>query len=477
MDRASKMFDTIQNRDVVLWNTFISSLAQADRVKDSFQVFRRMQLEGVRPNKVTFASVIDVCTSLSSLADGMLVAALVLESGLGSDTVLGNAIIDLYGKCGSLENAWEAFDRMENKDVVSWTTILGAYSQHGLFSEVVGLFNKMLLEGITPSTVTFVTVLYACAECKALEVGKKIHARVMEAGLEFDELLSSAIRSLYAECGYLEEVCRVFHGRKQEQEVAAWNGMVVALSRRELFDEAVGLYRQMQLEGVPGDKFTLVSVLEACSELPLVKSIEARALSLRLEQDDTINTALLKAYSRCGSMRDARRAFERTPKKDVVAWSAMVGAHAHHGCGEAALELFQLMQLDGVMPNDVSFVSVFSACSHCGSVERAYEYFVGLEQDYGVKVTVEHWKCMMDLLGRAGRLGEAEKFLSKMEFEPDVVLWTTLLAACSVHGDFELGKHAAKRILELDEEDDAAHVVLTSLQHSSQSDILESGRG
>eukprot|EP00249_Psilotum_nudum_P023602 c28935_g13_i2 orf=32-1021(-) len=168
-------------------------------------------------------------------------------------------------------------------------------------------------------------------------------------------------------------------------------------------------------------------------------------------------------YGKCGSLDDARSAFDKIPERSIASWNAMIATYAQHGYGNDALRLFRLMQLEGVMPNKITFVSILSACSHSGLVDEGYRYFASMITDFGVVPTTDHCVCMIDLLGRAGRLDEAEEFVNRMSFQPRAVGWMTLLGACKIHGDVELGKRAAEQVLDVEPQNAAVYVALSNV--------------
>eukprot|EP00249_Psilotum_nudum_P016665 c25935_g6_i1 orf=43-2346(+) len=462
LDDARRVFDGMTEKNVFSWTVMIAAYANRGHGKEAFQLFCRMQKEGAVPNRITFVTILNACSNPAALADGRLIHALIAKGEFWSDVIVGTAIVNMYSKCGSLEDARKVFHQMPERDVVSWNVMITAYAQHGYCKEALRLFRHMQLEGIISDKVTFIAVL----DCPInLPEGKLIHGHIVESGFESDVVVGNATIKMYGKCGSKEDARRVFD-KMPHRDVVSWTAMMAVCTRHGYCKDALQLFQGMQLNGVMPDKVTLLTLLETCANLADLaegKLIHVSIVDRGFESDVSVGNAIIDMYGKCGSLEDARRMFNKMPQRDVISWTAMIAAYAQHGLGKEALELFHQMQLKGIMPDEITFVSILSACSHSGLVDEGWSHFLSMTKNFFIAPTTEHYGCIIDLLGRAGRLVEAEDLINKMPFKPDIVAWKTLLGACRIHGDVDRGKRAAEHIFDLDPEDAAGYVVLSNI--------------
>ncbi|PQQ20230.1 pentatricopeptide repeat-containing protein [Prunus yedoensis var. nudiflora] len=254
-----------------------------------------------------------------------------------------------------------------------------------------------------------------------------------------------------------------------EKNLFSWNIMINGHVEDSNYDEAFLLFREMQLKGEKGDKVTMVSLLLACSHLgalELGKWLHAYIEKEKIEVDVALGTTLVDMYAKCGSIDGASEVFRKLPEKDVMTWTALISGFAMCGQGKKALEHFHEMQMSGVKPDAITFVGVLAACSHAGLVDEGISHFNSMHEVYGIQPSIEHYGCMVDILGRAGRIAEAEELIRKMQMPPDRFVLGGLLGACRVHGNLEAAERAAQQLLELDPDDDGAYVLLSNLYSS-----------
>eukprot|EP01018_Ginkgo_biloba_P026876 Gb_29534 [translate_table: standard] len=462
---ACKVFDRIPKRDVVLWTAMIAGYVQNGHGERALILFRQMQQTAMEPNVFTWASVLKACSSLGVLERGWQIHAHIIKTGLESDLSVGNALVDMYAKCGRIVDAISFFDRMPQRDVISWTSIIAGYMQNDHYEEALQLFHQMHLAGIKPNAFTFTCVLRACAILGFLEQGKHVHALLIRTGSEPVIALGNALVDLYAKCGNVEEARSLFI-RMPERDIVSWTVMITGNAQNGNGEEALKLFSQMQQAGMIPDKFSFASVLSACTSLTLLqpsKQLHSYIIKTGFESDVSVGNALVDTYAKCGSIKDACRVFDRMPEQSVVSWNAMIAGFAHHGCGNEALQLFQQMQEIGIKPDHITFIVVLYACSHAGLVDKGHLYFDSMTQDHGITPRLDHYVCMIDLLGRAGCLDEANDLINAMPFEPDALVYKTLLGACRTYGNIELGERTADYILKLELQETASYVILSNI--------------
>eukprot|EP01018_Ginkgo_biloba_P001223 Gb_04402 [translate_table: standard] len=531
MNEALNLFKKVSKPDVASWTAMISGYAQNGHGDEALNLFREMQLTGVKPNSKTFASVLSACAILTAMEQGKEIHEEIIRSGFESDVFVHNALIDMYVKCGRIENGHHLFDKMHQRNVVTWTAMIAGYAQNGYHEQALKLFRQMQLAGLKPNSNTFASVLAACANLAALEQGMGIHAEIIRSGFELDAFMENALVDMYAKCGTIEYAVDIFDKMPQlnvvswntmiagyvqnghvneaqklfqkmpersmvswttmisgyaqnghidkalklfqempEQNVVSWTAMIVGYTQNGHSEEALKLFRQMQLAGVKPNPKTFASVLPACGRLAALeqgKEIHQEIIKFGFQYNLFVGSALIDMYAKCGSIERARDVFDKMHHRDVVSWTVMIEGYAMHGCGKEALELFEQMQHSGTNPNHVTLVAILSACCHAGLVDEGRQYFNHMSQYYCITPAMEHYGCMVDLLGRAGHLGEAQDLINQMPIKPDATLWGCLLGACRIHNNVELGESVAERLVELDPKNAAPYVLLSNIYAAS----------
>eukprot|EP01018_Ginkgo_biloba_P022755 Gb_12759 [translate_table: standard] len=500
MDEAQHVFDKMTKRNGLSWIAMISGYTRYGNCYEALKLYFEMQQTGMQSDSFVFPCVLKACAGLRALHHGKEVHGYLRRRGFESDIVVGNALIDMYTKCGTVENARQVFDRIPQRNVVTWTTIIAGYAQNGYFDEALELFDQMQsagikpnviswtamisgyvrngfhhealklfrhmqVAGVKPSSVTMASVLAAYICDATLQQGKEIHAYIIRSGFDSNVVVETVLLSMYAKLGSLEYARHVFD-KMSWRDVVSWTGMIGVYAQNELSDEAVKLFRQMQLAGVKPNSFTITSILPACAHLAALrqgKEIHDYIVRAGFQSDVIVGSALIDMYSKCGSLDDACRVFNNMSQRDVVLWTVMIAGYAMHGHGEKALELFIQMQQVGLRPDYITFIGILSACSHAGLVDKGWQYFDSMTRDYQITPGVEHYACMVDLLGRSGHLDEAWDFISKMPLEPNATVWGTLLAACRIHSNIKLGEQVAKHLFELEPDNAGNYVLLANI--------------
>lgn len=460
-----QVFEKLVNRDLIAWNTMIGGLAEGGSWEEASEVYHQMQREGTMPNKITYLSIINACANSAALHWGKDIHSRVMKAGFMSDLSVANALISMYARCGSMEDARLVFDKMVRRDVISWTAMIGGLAKSGLSTEAWAVFQEMQQAGVEPNRVTYMSILNACSSPAALHWGKRIHLQVMEAGLVADTRVANTLVNMYSTCGSVMDARQVFD-RMSKRDVVAFNAMIGGYAAHSLGKEALKLFNRMEHEGLKPDKVTYINILNACANagsLEQAREIHTRVVKDGLVSDISVGNALVSTYAKCGSFRDAQLVFEQMNKRNVISWNAIIGGLAQHGRGHEALQLLEKMKLEGVKPDVVTFVSVLSACSHAGLLEEGRRCFSAMAQDWGITPTVEHYGCMVDLLARAGQVDEAEALIKSMPVQANTKIWGALLGACRIHGNVLVAERAADSSLKLDPDNAAVYVVLAHM--------------
>ncbi|KAK7290553.1 hypothetical protein RIF29_05058 [Crotalaria pallida] len=461
---AQKVFHTLPNPTRQSYNAIIVGYVRQEKGLKALEIFQSLQKSYLGFDEISLSGALTACAVIKSHLDGIQLHGLAIKCGFGLNICVANTILDMYGKCGSLMEACLIFDEMERRDAVSWNAIIAAHEQNEEVEKTLSLFVSMLRSAMEPDDFTFGSVIKACAGQQALNCGMEIHGRIIKSRMGSDWFVGSALVDMYCKCGMLVEAEKI-HDRIEEQTTVSWNSIISGYSSQKQGENAQRYFSQMLEMGVIPDNFTYATVLDICANLATVelgKQIHAQILKLKLHSDVYIASTLVDMYSKCGNMRDSQLMFKKAPKRDYVTWSAMICAYAYHGLGGDAIKLFEEMQLFNVKPNHTIFISVLRACAHMGYVDRGLQYFREMKSHYRLDPQMEHYSCIVDLLGRSGKVNEALKLVESMPFEADDVIWRTLLTNCRIPGNEEVAEKAANSLWELDPQDSSAYVLLSN---------------
>ncbi|KAG6679582.1 hypothetical protein I3842_14G139300 [Carya illinoinensis] len=467
IEDSSKMFETMTEHNQVSWNAMISGFASNGLHLKAFNHFLRMMKGGIIPNIYTLISVSKAIGNLGDIEKGKKVHQCVSELGLESNVLVGTSLIDMFSKCGSLSDARSIFDANFTYGGVNtpWNAMITGYSRCEFSQEALDLFVKMCQNDLKSDVYTYCSVFDAIAALKFVQFGKEVHGMVVKSGLNLKVTsVSNAIADAYAKCSLLKDARKVFDGM-EERDMVSWTTLVTAYSQCSEWEEALAIFSRMRDEGFIPNQFSFSSVLVVCANLCFLEyghQIHSLLCKAGLDTDKCIESALIDMYAKCGNIIDASKVFERVSNPDTITWTAIISGYAQHGLVEDALQLFRRMEASGMRANAVTLLSVLFACSHGGMVEEGLNYFQQMEDSYGLVPEMEHYSCIVDLLGRVGRLDDAMEFIERMPIEPSIMVWQTLLGACRVHRNLELGEIAAQKILPIMPKYSATYVLLSN---------------
>ncbi|XP_024536585.1 pentatricopeptide repeat-containing protein At4g02750-like [Selaginella moellendorffii] len=451
MDRAKDIFDSLPDPDVVSRTSMLVAYARSGHLYEARQVFDDMN----ERNVVSWNAMITGYTQTGFLRE----AWYLFQKMPIKDTVSWTTMLTAYAQSKNLRAAKELFDKMGTKDLVSWNAMLGAYSHSGVVVEAKDLFDQIPEK----DTVSWNTLLGAYA----------LHGHVSQAEALFAEIPCpnpiswNTMLTSYAFNDRLQDAELMFE-RMRDKNAVSWNILIAAFAEKGQAKKAIALVVRKDLEGYPTDKYTLIGIFDACTSLGVAedgKAVHMSVVEAGILFDDAVGESLINMYAKCGSLDDARALFDKSSKNsvDIAAWNSFMAACSTAGSGAEALEIFQTLDQHGLEPDHISFVRILSACSHAGMIEHARSYFSSIPGDYHSGVTMDHYLCMVDMLGRSGRLKQARELLDSMPFEPDVIAWMTLLSACSNHGDTTGGIVSARRIIELEPQTSGPFILLSNI--------------
>ncbi|WVZ92211.1 hypothetical protein U9M48_038294 [Paspalum notatum var. saurae] len=421
---------------------------------------------GLRAGPVSLTHLVKLCVRHGTASDGRLIHRYVETHGSlshgsgGGGLYVANSLVSMYVKFGLLDDALRLFDGMPEKNVVSWTTVVAALANaDGRKEEALRFLVAMRRDGVPPNAYTFSCVLGACSTPGVLAA---MHAGIVKVGLDSDVFVRSSLIDGYMKLGDLDGGRCVFD-EMVTGDLVVWNSIIAGFAQSGDGVEAIELFMRMKDAGFSANQGTLTSVLRACTGMVMLEvGRQVHAHVLKYDKDLILHNALLDMYCKCGSLEDADALFHRMPQRDVISWSTMISGLAQNGRSTEALRVFNLMKSEGVAPNRITMVGVLFACSHAGLVEDGWHYFRSMKKLFGIQPEREHHNCMVDLLGRAGKLEEAVKFIRDMDLDPDCVIWRTLLGGCRMHKNSNLAAYAAREILKLKPDDQGARILLSN---------------
>lgn len=466
---ARRAFFGLPNHNVETCNAMMVGLVRAGLGAEAMQLFQFIIRSGIGFDVVSLSGVFSACAEVKGYFQGLQIHCLAIKSGFDVDICVRNAILDLYGKCKALEEAHLIFLEMEQRDSVSWNAIIAALEQNECYEGTIAHFNEMLRAGLEPDDFTYGSVLKACAGLQSVEYGLMVHDKVIKSGLGSDDFVASTVVDMYCKCGMITDAQKL-HERIGSQQLVSWNSIISGFSLNKQSEEAQKFFSEMLNMGVKPDHFTYATVLDTCANLATIelgKQIHGQIIKQEMLGDEYISSTLVDMYAKCGSMPDSLLMFEKAQKLDFVSWNAMICGYALHGQGLEALEMFERMEKANVVPNHATFVAVLRACSHVGLLDDGCRYFHLMTTRYKLEPQLEHFACMVDILGRLKGPEDALKFIRSMPFEADAVIWKTLLSICKIRQDVEVAEIASSNVLRLDPEDSSVYILLSNLYAES----------
>ncbi|THG00517.1 hypothetical protein TEA_004012 [Camellia sinensis var. sinensis] len=426
---AVNVFNQVQEPNVHLYNTLIRAHIHNSQPSQAFAAFFDMQYCGLCPDNFTYPFLLKACSGQALLRLVQMIHTHIEKFGFCSDIFVPNSLIDCYCKCGwiGVYEARKLFTVMEERDIVSWNSMIGGLVKAGELSEACRLFDEMPER----DTVSWNTILDGYSKAGEMDTGFDLFQKMPERNV----VSWSTMISGYCKAGDME-MARMLFDKMPAKNLVTWTIIISGYAEKGMAKDAISLFDEMEAARLKPDDGTIISILDACAEsglLGLGKRVHASIERIRYKCSTHVSNALVDMYAKCDSVHRALSIFNGMAKRDLVSWNAMIQGLAMHGHGEKALNFFSRMTQEGFPPDKVTFVGVLCACTHAGFVEEGIQYFYAMERDYGVVPEIEHYGCMIDLLGRGGRLKEAFKLVRSMPMEPNAIIWGTLLGACRMH--------------------------------------------
>ncbi|XP_021856640.2 putative pentatricopeptide repeat-containing protein At5g47460 [Spinacia oleracea] len=427
LDDAHKLFDEMSQPNVVSWNSIISGYVHSGNLYKALSLFLELNQSDLLPDAYSFTSALAACGQLSLLLLGMSIHSRIILYGLESSVVVANCLIDMYGKCSSDDGAIHVFNELKYKDVISWNTVIAACARNRRLELASDYFYQMPY----PDTVTY------------------------------NEMINGI-----SQFGDIDEAIKILKSMPNPNS-SSWNAIISGYVVKNRAWEALNFFTQMKARSVVMDEFTYSSILSgiACiSALRWGTLLHCCVIKQGLVTSMMIGSALVDMYSKCGQVKDAEMLFQFMPRKNIVTWNALISGLANNGESHKVVQYFEeLKDAKGLKPDDITFVNVLAACSQCQMpLERAYEYLISMNDDYGIKPKPNHLASIIRLMGHHGQLCKAESMIYELGFGSCPSVWRALLGACGACGDLDVAKVAAAKLRRL-EDNEVGYVILSNI--------------
>ncbi|KAL6991371.1 hypothetical protein U1Q18_009485 [Sarracenia purpurea var. burkii] len=408
LDDALKLFDKMPVRDTVCWNSMIKGCLGCGDLHIALKLFDGMP----ERNVVSWTTMINGYMQFGRVE----VAECLFREMPTRDVAAWNSMIYGYFFNGRVDDAMKLFEEMSRRNVITWTSMISGLNQHGRSDEALFVFQQMVVSGIEPTSSTFSSVITACANALDLGLGVQVHALIVMLGYSFDAFITSSLVTFYANCKQIDNCCKIFN-EKLHINVVIWTALLTGYGLNHKHEDALKVFSDMIKSGILPNQSSFTSTLNSCCELEALdrgKEIHATAIKLGLGTDAFVANSLIVLYSKCGYLKDGVVIFKNIGEKNIVSWNSIIVGCAQHGCGKWAHTIFTRMIRVGVDPDEITFTGLLSACSHSGMLQKGRCFFEYFSRCKAIEVKLEHYACMVDILGRNGKLEEAEELVKNM---------------------------------------------------------------
>lgn len=486
LEPAFRFFETMPGKNEYSWTSMISAFSQCGRFNDAIALYERTSQKSVAIQTV----IITAFAQKGRIQE----ARNKFEEIVNPNVVAWNAMVAAYVHNGMLEEAKDTFLRMPVRNAVSWAAMIAGLAQNGQSTEALELFAELHRSKTVPNHSSFTSALFACSNIGFVKVGRQIHSLAIKMRCQYNLFVGNGLISMYAKCKGINDVALLFNKMKNkdtvswnslisgfvenymlddarktfermpERDVVSWTTIISGYEQAGLEDVAFKLFCDMLSLGMKPNESTISSLLSGCASLGTTRpgeQIHALTYKLGLNSCLFVCNALITMYFKCGSL-EGLSVFEEMISQDMVTWNAVLVGCAQNGLGKEAIEIFKRMEAAGILPNEITFTGILCACSHAGFVVEGWKYFSSMKHQ-GITPSVQHYTCMVDLLGRAGKLSDAEALIESMPVNQDCVIWEALLHACRIHGNLELAQKIAGRLVDMGTSRPGTYVILSNV--------------
>ncbi|KAI5058798.1 hypothetical protein GOP47_0026968 [Adiantum capillus-veneris] len=435
---AQQVFNELPLRDEVSWTALIAAYAHHGHGLKALSLFEQMHHGGFSFNSVTLACILKACGSTRAADIGNLVHAIIVrEALLEGDDVLGNALVDMYAKCGALAKAQEIFEDLSVHDRVCWTALIAGYSHHGQDEKAIHCFKQMRHDGLMSDAKTLLCILQACSNIGAIEMGKEIHREIIREGfLGEDNSLGISLLAMYAKCGALTRAQHVFN-ELPVRDLVSWNALITGYCKHGHGEEAISCLELMEAEGSSPNEVTLLAVLQACGDIGATET--GNEIYTKITQEGlyekyiALGNASLDMYVKCGALPKAQEVFDKLSVQDLVTWNALFAGYCLNGLDQEVFNLFELMQHEGFLPDGVTFSCLLKACGSLRDAEKGKAIHVEIVRQGLLEKDSVLGNALVDMYAKCGAVEQAQQVFDRLPMR-DNVGWTSLIIGYCEHG-------------------------------------------
>ncbi|XP_027360299.1 pentatricopeptide repeat-containing protein At2g13600-like [Abrus precatorius] len=459
-----KIFDSMEEKDSFVWSSIISGYTMNNRGEEAVHFFKDMCRQRVKPDQHVLSSTLKACVEIGDLNTGVQVHGQMIKNGHQNDCFVASVLLTLYASFGELVDVENVFRRIDDKDIVAWNSMILAHAQ---LEQGSGPSMKLLQElrrttSLQIQGATVVSVLKSCENKSDLPAGRQIHSLIAKLSISRHTLVGNALVHMYSQCRQIGDAFKAFVDIVWKDD-SSWSSIIGTYKQNGMESEALQLCKEMLADGITFTSYSLPLCISACSQLSAIhvgKQFHVFALKSGYSHDVYVGSSIIDMYAKCGTMKESEKVFGEQVEPNLVIYNAMICGYAHHGKAQEAVEEFSRLEKNALTPNHVTFLAVLSACSHSGYVEDTLHFFTLMLQKYKIRPESEHYSCLVDAYGRAGRLEEAYQIVQKDGSES---AWRTLLSACRNHNNTEIGEKSAMKMIELNPSDHASYILLSNI--------------
>ncbi|CAA0816837.1 Pentatricopeptide repeat-containing protein -mitochondrial [Striga hermonthica] len=462
-------FDEVVEKDLYSWTSIIVNYARLGRFCECFEMFTKMQADGVDPDGMVIGCLISGFANSMNVGVGKALHGYILRRNYCFNQMVNSSLISMYCKFGLVNVAGKIFFAGgRDQENESWNIMVVGYQKAGLEVDCINLFKEMQFRGIESDSSSLMSVIFSCSRLGAIRFGQSVHCHIIKQQCSFENVsIVNSLINMYGRCANLNTARKLFD-QIDPKDISAWNSLISAYAENGKFFEAISFFDKMISQGLKPNVVTFVTLLSACARFASIENGRKiheyiKQTGLLFTHEVSLATALVDMYAKCGEIDTAREIFDSMTEKDVVTWNVMISGYGAHGHARSAIEIFRQMEEENgaERPNGLTFLAVLSACAHSGLVEEGKSLFDRMVKNYSIGPTLKHYACMVDLYGRAGCLDLAESLILSMPLPPDGGIWGSLLSSCKMHDNAEMGVKIAKRAIEADPENDGYHVLIS----------------
>lgn len=465
VEDAEVLFRHSDDRKIELCNAMISGYVRNGHACDALEVYCQMKLTGILSDAITFSNILSACSMVQLHDFGRLIHAELIKRPIQNIIALQSSLLTMYSKCGSSEEALLVFCNMAEKDVVAWGSMISGLCQNMKYKKALEFFKAMEADALKPDSEIMVSIINSCVGLEDAQLGLGVHGFVIKSGHELDTFVATSLIDMYSKFSSTEMAAKIF-SYMPFKNLVAWNSLMSCYCRNEHPEISITIFNQIVEQKLKPDSVSITTVLGAVSVLATLvkgKAVHGYLIRMGIPLDLQVENALIDMYLKCGCLKNSQAIFQNMVHRNLVTWNSMIMGYGYHGDCFKALRIFDEMRSLGVIPDRISFLSLISSCRHSGLVKEGLRIFHSMRLEHGIEPRMEDYVSIADLLGRAGHLEDAYRFIQEMPNAPDRSVWLCLLSFCQVYGNIEIGEVAASKILESETAEGSNFITLLNL--------------